>query len=254
VSRRRDPEKWMTAILQGLAVFAIVLGGALVGMALRRVMPEHHRATESKELIRSIMALIGTMSALVLGLLVGSAKSAYDERRAELTGSEGEILLLDRVLALYGPEAQPVREELRGDVALIADRIWHPKPGEPAKFDRLYEAVSGLQPKNDAQRELRAEATSLFVELSRSRWLLAARQGTAISTPLLVVVVFWLSVNFLSFGLFATRNSTVMVALIIGALSVATAVYLILELDSPFRGLLRISEEPMRAVIAQIGR
>jgi hypothetical protein len=244
----------VTTILTALGVFACVFGGALLGMTLRNLLPEHHRGAESKELIRLTMALIGTLSALVLGLLVASAKGNYDAKRDQLTGASANIVLLDRVLSHFGPEAQPVRASLKRAVAAAVEEIWREGGRSSARFEDVYALVSELVPQNDAQRAVLSQANNLLLELGRSRWLLFARSGSAISTPLLVMVVFWLTINFISFGLFASRNPTVMVALFVGAFSVAGAVYLILEMDSPFSGLLRLSEEPMRAVIEQLGR
>ena len=244
----------MTPVATAIIVFACVFGGAILGMALRSLLPEHHRSTESKELIRSTMALIGTLSALVLGLLVASAKENYDGKRDQLTGAAADVLLLDRVLAHYGPEAQPARESLKASISSAVDEIWREGGKSSARFEQVYSAISDLSPKSDAQRAALSQANGLLLELGRSRWLLFARSASAISSPLLVLVVFWLTINFVSFGLFASRNSTVMTALLVGAISVAGAIYLILEMDSPFSGLLRLSAEPMRAVIGQLGR
>ena len=243
----------MTTVITALAVFGCVFGGALLGIRLRGLLPETHRSPESKDLIRSTMALIGTMSALVLGLLVASAKGNYDAKRDQLTAASANILLLDRVLAHYGPEAQPARESLKATTQAAMDAIWREGGKSSTRFEDLYYSVSALSPKSDAQRAALSQINSLMLDLGRARWLLFARSSSAIATPLLVIVVFWLTINFISFGLFASRNHTVMVALFVGALSVAGAVYLILEMDSPFQGVLRLSEEPMRAVIEQLG-
>jgi hypothetical protein len=244
----------VTPVATAIVVFACVFGGALLGMALRKMLPEHHRSAESKELIRSTMALIGTLSALVLGLLVASAKGNYDSKRDELTSSAANVLLLDRVLAHYGPETQAARASLKDAISGAVEEIWRAGGRSTVRFDQVYDSISDLVPKTDGQRTLQSQATSILFELGRTRWLLFARSGSSISTPLLVLVVFWLTINFVSFGLFASRNPTVTAALLVGAISVAGAVYLILEMDSPFRGLLRISEEPLRAVIGQMGR
>ena len=243
----------MKTVVTSLVVFGCVFGGGLLGMALRGALPEHHRSLESKELIRLTMALIGTMSALVLGLLVASAKGNYDSKREALTSASANLLMLDRILAHYGPETVTARTTLKQAVVEVADAIWREEGRSPARFDAIYDSISELVPKTDRQRSLQTQATNLILDLGRSRWLLFARSGSSISTPLLVIVVFWLTINFVSFGLFASRNPTVLAALFVGALSVAGAVYIILEMDSPFRGLLRISEAPMRTVVEQMG-
>ncbi len=244
----------MTSVATALVVFACVFGGALLGMALRRFLPEHHRSTESKDLIRSTMALVGTLSALVLGLLVASAKGNYDAKRDQLTTASANILLLDRVLAHYGPEAQPARAQLKTSVSAAVGAIWRERGRSSARFEDVFSAISDLAPKSDAQRTALSQANGLVLELARSRWLLFARSASAIATPLLVMVVFWLTINFVSFGLFASRNPTVIATLFVGAISVAGAIYFIVEMDSPFSGLLRLSDAPMRAVLEQLGQ
>jgi hypothetical protein len=244
----------MNAVATSIVVFVCVFGGALLGMALRGALPEHHRSAESKDLIRSTMGLIGTMSALVLGLLVASAKGNFDSKRDELTAASANILLLDRVLGEFGPEAAPARATLKKTAAEAIDEIWGTSAHPNVRFDQVYRSIGDLTPKTDSQRILQSQATSILFELGRSRWLIFARSGSSISMPLLVIVVFWLTINFVSFGLFASRNTTILVALFVGAVSVAGAVYIILEMDSPFRGLLQIPRGPMQAVIEQLGR
>jgi hypothetical protein len=243
----------MNAVATSLAVFVCVFGGALLGMALRGALPEHHRSAESKDLIRSTMGLIGTMSALVLGLLVASAKGNYDSKRDELTAASANILLLDRILGEFGPEAAPARALLKTTSAAAVDEIWGTSARSKVRFDQVYRSIGDLPPKTDSQRILQSQAFSILFELGRSRWLIFARSGSSISMPLLVIVVFWLTINFVSFGLFASRNTTILVALFVGAVSVAGAVYIILEMDSPFQGLLQIPRGPMQAVIEQLG-
>jgi hypothetical protein len=243
----------MSPIATSAIVFACVFGGALVGMALRTVLPEHHRTGESKELVRAAMALIGTMSALVLGLLVGSAKSSYDAQKDELTSLSAGALLIDRVLSIYGPETRDAREQLREVVAGAREQIWHGAP--PTKrADTLYAAVHRLSPKDAEQQSLKDQASSLIADLAKTRMLMLEQRGSSVSTPLLIVVVFWLTINFVSFGLFAHPNATVATALFVCALSVAGAILLILEMDQPFQGLIQISDAPLRQVLTQLGK
>ena len=243
----------MTPFSISLIVFACVFGGALAGLGLRAVLPEHHRSTESKDVVKAAMGLIGTISALVLGLLVASAKGSYDTRKDELTALSADVTLLDRVLAHYGPETRDARTVLRNAVAHALAQI--SDPGAKAlENESLFDTVAELAPKGDSQRALQAQASSLMIDIGRTRWLMFAQEGSSISIPLLVVVVFWLTVNFVSFGLFANRNATVSVVLLVAALSVAGAIFLILEMDRPFEGLIRISDAPLRGALTQLGR
>lgn len=251
----------MSAVSISLVVFGCVFGGALLGVALRKVLPDHHRSGDSKDLVRSGMGLIGTMSALVLGLLVASAKSSYDTQRDEVSQLAARVGLLDRVLAQYGPETKDVRDQLRVAVAGAIDRMWPRDRSQPQGVvpgssgeSALFERIQGLSPRSEAQRALQAQASSIVIDLGQMRWLMFAQKGSSISMPLLVVVVFWLTINFLSFGLFAPPNATVAATLFVCALSVAFAVLLILEMDRPFQGLIKISEAPMREALERLGR
>ncbi len=251
----------MSPISISLIVFACVFGGALFGMALRTALPEHHRSAESKDMVKLGMGLIATMSALLLGLLVASAKGSYDTQKSELTQMTARVVFLDRILAHYGPEAKEARELLRGAVVRALDQIWpkdpaHSRPMTPvaSEGDLIYDRIQELAPKTDIQRSLQAQASGMAIDLAQTRRLLFEQRGSSVSTALLVVVVFWLTVIFLSFGLFAPPNATVTVTLFVCALSVSCAIFLILEMDRPFEGMLQISSAPLRDALAHLGQ
>jgi hypothetical protein len=233
-------------------VFACVFGGALLGMLLRAILPEHHLSADSKSSLSLVMGLIGTMSALVLGLLVATAESSYSTRKSEFTQMSANVVLLDRTLAHYGPETKPARGLLRGAVAHWLQQSSF-ENGTSRGGEVLYDAIQQLSPKDDSQRWLQGQALTMAIDLGQTRWLLFEQSSSSIPTAFLVVVAFWLSVIFASFGLFAPRNATVVAALLVGALSVSGAILLILELDAPFRGLIRISDAPLRRALSQLG-
>jgi hypothetical protein len=228
----------------------------MLGMWLRGVLPQHHLDAETKDLIKLGVALIGTMAAMLLGLLVASAKSAYDARRSELTQMAADTILVDRVLAHYGPETGEARGLLKASVVGMLDRIWGNKDeGAPQiRNEILFDKLQELAPQNDSQRAIKSQVESMAFNLGQMRWLLFEQSGSSISTPFLVVVVFWLSTLFVSFGLFAPRNATALLTLLISALSVAGALFLILELDHPFSGLIQISSVPLRSALSVLGR
>jgi hypothetical protein len=243
-------------------IFACVFGGALLGMLLRNVLPEHHMNADSKDVVKLGMALIATMSALVLGLLIASAKGSYDAQSGEFTQMSANIIQLDRILARYGPETKEARDVLRR-TALSLDRSWSEDTSRSAKLDSpetraggasFYEKIQGLGPRNDFQRSLQGEALQIALDLGRMRALLLEQAGSSIPMPFLVVMVFWLAVIFTSFGLFAPYNATVVATLFVCALSVSGAIFLILELDSPFAGLMQISDIPLRNALAHLGQ
>ena len=251
----------MSSITISLIVFACVFGGALLGILLHAVLPQHHLAADSKDIVKLGMGLVGTMAALVLGLLVASAKGSYDAQGAELTQMSANIALLDRALALYGPETKEQRAILRGAATRMLNQIW-PKEGASASSAAptaaggqiLYEKIQGLAPKNDTQRSLQGQALSIAVDIGKTRYLMFSQQATSVSFPLLVVLVLWLTVIFISFGLFAPFNGTVVSSLFVSALSVSGAIFLILEMYSPYSGLIQLSSAPLRAALAQLGQ
>ena len=246
----------MSPMTVSLIVFACVFGGALFGMFLHATLPEHHLSSDSKDVVKMRMGLVGTMAALVLGLLVASAKGSYDAQGTELTQLSANIALLDRVLAHYGPETKEARDLLRVDVARVIDRMWS-KAGTssaPGGEEGLYEKLQVLSPKDDKQRSLQAQALNIAITLSQTRWSMYEQGTTSVSVPLVVILVFWLTLILSSFGLFAPANGTVIASLCVCALSVSAAILLILEMYSPYSGLIQVSSAPLRAALAHLGQ
>jgi hypothetical protein len=250
----------MSSIAISSIVFACVLAGTLLGMFLRKLLPEHHLSADSKSTVMLAMGLVATMTALVLGLLISSAKSAFDALSSEITGTSSKVILLDHTLALYGPETKEARHLLRSAVTGVLDRMelkesvnlreWQTSAREG---DAVYDEVQGLLSKDDRQRSLKAEALSILLEIRQTRWLMYEQESTSMSVPMLIILVSWLTALFMSFGLFAPVNGTVATCLLISALSVSCAILLILEMYTPYHGLIRLSGEPLRAALTQMG-
>jgi len=245
----------------GWIVLACVFGGALLGMALRLILPEHHLSAESKDVIKLGMGLTAMMSALVLALLTNSAKSSYDAQRNEVTQLSANIILLDRVLAHYGPEAKEARDLVKLSAAGMTDRIWPENRSGLAEWapntavaEGFFDKIQELSPQNEVQRSLQAQAIKTSIDIGQARLLLLEQGGRSIPMPFLALLVFWLTIIFLSFGLFAPPNATVIVTLFLCALSVSGAIFLIMELDRPFGGLIQISAAPLRDAIVHLGK
>ena len=257
---RATSSRDMTSIAVAVAIFGCLVGGAIAGMVLRGILPKDHLDPDTRDLIKLGVGLIGTMSALVLGLLVASTKSSFDTKNTEVVAMAGNIMLLDRVLAHYGAEAADVRDALRATVAAMEEggqsKSRLEQLGRAARVDRevVLDKIQDLTPHTDAQRSLKAEAESLVINLGQTRMLLFAQSGSSISTPFLVIVVFWLTALYVSFGLFAPRNATAFITLLISALSVAGAMFLILDLDHPFSGFMQIPDAPLRNALAVLGK
>jgi hypothetical protein len=255
---------FMSPMAVSCVIFACIFAGALLGLIVQGRLPEHHVSKESQDVVKLGMGLIGTMTALVLGLLIASAKGSFDTQRNGLAQLSGNVIFLDRTLAHYGPETKDARDMLRDSVADTLQRAWpgeNPQSGQPqaqggteGRYEGMYEKIQELSPKNDAQRTMQAEAMKTALDLGKERWVLFAEKGSSIPTPFLVVMVSWLALLMASFGLFAPRNAMAVVTLLLCSLAVASAIFLILELDQPFGGVMQISSEPLRRALAQLGR
>jgi len=251
----------MDSTVVGALVFAVLFGAGLLGVRVRAALPEDHLSTETKDAVKVGMGLVATMAALVLGLLVASTKGAYDTQKNEVTQMAAKTVFLDRVLANYGSESAESRDLLRRSVGSAIDHMWPDrKSSHAAQLDPsessgevFFNSIQKLSPQNDVQRSLKSQAAQIAMDLGQMRWLLFEQTETSISVAMLIVLISWLAIIFMSAGLFAPPNATVIIALMLAALSVAGAIFLILELDMPFDGVIQISQRPMRNALIHLG-
>jgi hypothetical protein len=253
----------MTDLEIASLVFACVSGSAMLGLFLGYALPAHHLSQDSKEVVNLGTALIATLAALVLGLLISSAKSSFDREDDELVLNAARVLALDQALADYGPETKEIRDQVKRTYAARIDLLF-PRDELQTSNEDTRESVLPTQgirtelwqlsPQSDAQRGLRSQALEITGEMSATRWLLLLQKDQGLPMPLLVVLVAWLCIIFATFALFAPRNTVVVASLFVCALSVSGAIFLILEMNSPFTGLMQISSAPMRDAIAQLGQ
>jgi hypothetical protein len=251
----------MNTTLTALVVFGSLMAAVLVGRAIRRLLPDEHVTSDSRDAIKLAMGLVATMSALVLGLLVSSAKGSYDTERSEVIQMASKIAFLGRVLDAYGPEAAGIRTQLADTVKREMQQLWPgeiPGPANPApkiqEANAAYNGIQRLSPQNDTQVALKAQAASLAIDVAQVRSLMAAQSVPSISKAMLVILVLWLVVIFLGFSVLAPPNATAILALMVSAFAVSGAIFLILELDEPFGGLIGISSEPMINALHQLAK
>lgn len=250
----------MSSIAIAVVTFVSAFACALLGIAIRSAMPEAHRSKESQDVVRLGMGLVATMTALLLGLITAAAKSSFDSKNAGVRNSATNIVALDRHLAAYGPAAGPIRDLLKRAAAERIQTLW-PEAGPSTGFgprrvpliEDIQKQVLALVPADDAQRWLRSTCLELTEQLHRERWRLADMHARSVPTVFLIVVIFWLSATFFSFGLYAPRNATVVAGFAVATVSVAAAVFLILELDRPFEGLIKIPADSWRYAFDQLG-
>jgi hypothetical protein len=252
-----------SSLILGLISAGCIFGGVLLGLLLRSLLPDQHLHDESKDTIKLGAGMVATVSALVLGLLVASAKSNFDTTEEEITQRAAKIIFLDRLLSDYGPETRDTREQLRRTVAATIEILW-PKKNNGTSGMTDYERLNGMQitqmtllkviPTTDAQRRLYDTAQQILTDLRQSRWVLIARAEHVIPIPFLVVLLFWLTMLHVSFGLFAPRNGTVLTVLFISALSVSGAIFIVLDMTHPLQGVIKVSSEPMRKALEHLGQ
>jgi hypothetical protein len=245
----------------GLIAFCCVFGSALVGFAAARKLPEDCRTDGTQKVVQNVMNVVGILSALVLGLLIASTKGNFDTRSGEVEQFSSSLTLLDRELSQFQPEARDLRQSLRAFTARKLALTW-PSDRRAAPvthdaetvrtLDDIQEKLRALEPQAGVQREGRANALQLIGELKRTSRLLTIQQGVHAPLPFLVVVIFWLSMLFLSHAIFAPFNKIVIAAMLISAFSISLAVNLIFDMDQPFAGFISVSSAPMRQALDQM--
>ena len=249
----------MSSIATATVVLACVVGSALLGMFIRARLPDHHLSPETKDSVKLAMGLVATMVALILGLLIASAKSSFDAERNGVAQMAAKIVFLDRMLVDYGPETTAARQLLRHSVARAIAEMWPDRKSAQSQLDPtatpadgLYALIQQLSPKTELQRVLKSQTMGIAFDLGQLRWLEFEQAGGSVSMPILIIMTSWLAILFVSFGLFSPPNGTVVASLLLVALSVSAAIFLIMELDRPFDGAIQISSEPLDNALAHL--
>jgi hypothetical protein len=249
----------MSAPLIAFIVLAFMLSGILLGSYLRLVLPDDHTQADSKDILMTAAAMI----ALIIGLLVTSAKGNYDDTTSGITQSGAKIITLDYYLSRYGPEAKEERELVRQATIAGIERVWPNESRQGADLEKMetatgmadvYTKIRELSPQNDSQKYLQTQALQIGADMMQSRWMLIEQSQTKLPRVFLVVLTFWLTVLFVQFGLLAPRNLTANSALFICAISVSGAIYLILELNNPLEGTIKVSSAPLHKALSLIGK
>ena len=253
----------MSSIAISIITLLCLSGGFLLGMWLQQRLPDHHLSKESQDTVKLGAGMVATMSALILGLLVSSAKSTLDTMNLAIAQNGARVIQLDHLLAVYGPETRPIREQLKSSVAQQVDRIWHPSAADGSglraveKSTTMLDLQAGLQaltPQNEEQKSSLSQIQQICNDIWQNRLLILEEQQQPVTPVFIVLLAFWLAMLFLSFGLFAPRNATVLAVLLVCAFSVSSAVFLILEMSHPLDGLIKVSNAPMLKALELIGQ
>lgn len=238
-------------------VLAVILGATVLGLYLATILPKHHVSEGSKEIIHAFMGVNALLAAVVLGLLVFSAKTSFDTKDLEWKHATAKILLLDRLMAQYGPETNEARKHLRAAVAAKLAEVER-SPGTTTELlvslDDVQLQLGNLSPATDGQRWLKHKALDISNDIAQARWFLLDEIDSTMPLPFLAVMVFWVALIFFSYGLFTPRNVTVLAVVFMCAVSLAASVFLIMEMDRSMDGLITISSDPLRETLAELGK
>jgi hypothetical protein len=243
----------------GLISFGVIFGGAVGGLVAARRLPAHHFSDETRTAVSLSATVLGTLAALVLGLLISDASDTFTTLSSGVTEISVDLIRMDRMLERYGPDAREARARLQLYADAKAQELF-PMPGKPAVannetaslLDATQDAVLAL-PETDARHVwLQTKVLDLSSDLAQSRWLLVQQSSSSIPVPFLLLLVFWLAIVFGCFGLFAPPNATAIATLFLCSVAISGGITMILELDQPFSGWVRISSQPMDNALAVI--
>jgi hypothetical protein len=252
-----------STITISLITFVVTFAGSLCGMFLRVRLPDNHLSEHARDVVQLGAGLIATIAALVLSLLINSANNSLDTISNELTQTSTTIVELDETLASYGSETRELRQSLRKIVVAALENIGpenilKEKPAEKLDIgkalQRIQSKLRSMSPQNNAQTILQSQAFQEVRQLIHSRLLLLEHRHRRTSDIFLVVLIFWLVVIFVSFGLLTPRNRTVIGVLCVCSLSVSAAIFVLTEMNSPYKGFLSVSAAPLRNALGQLER
>ena len=257
----------MNSIESGLVVAACVFVGGMAGVMLHSLLPEPHRSKETQDVVRLGTGMLSVLASLVLGLLIATAKQTYDMVDHEMRQYSADLLLLNETLRDYGDAAREPRDLLRRHAEKVLHDVWPAvakqqripavrlEDREAARLlERVRETIRALTPADAGQKWLQEQALQVSASLLRQRLVLIQQEGATVQPIILVILVAWIGFIFASFGLNAPRNATVAGAFLVCSLAIGGAVFLVLEMDRPLNGVMKISGTPMVNALDEMKR
>jgi ABC-type antimicrobial peptide transport system permease subunit len=241
----------MTTVWLCVGVALLAFASGVAGLYLQKLLPETHSVERARDMIGAIVGLVSLLLALVLGTLIGSAYAFYSTQKSEMETMAARSVQIDLALAEFGPETAPARAQMKQTLQAVRNMVWGDNSGNNAMPDfsvaapiqhlrEMDEYVASLDPKTPAQRQFAAAAAGHASAIEQTRLLISLQLASAISWPLVVIVVSWALILFCGFGLLSRLNATTLAALGFGAFAVGSALFLILELTQPFTGVFRV--------------
>lgn len=268
----------MTELETSAVVFLLLLAVTAIGAVIRPLLPDEHKSEETVRLVQLVVGMLVTFAALVLGLLTASAKLVFDTTNIDMRTYATQLIQLDDSLREYGPEANPVRILVRAYTGAAIASTWSgeaPPPGDfypklalpaskidthldsrplGAMLEAAQREVREWQPRDAFHQRLASTTLDQFNRLIEQRWKIVEEGRGSVSSPFDRILVFWLLIIFLCFGLISPRNALSLVVVTLGALSIASAMLVILDLDTPFTGSILVPSQPMRDALTYLSR
>ncbi len=247
----------MSNLTISLLVLAATFSGYLIGELISRFLPENHLSGKSVEIIEITRALIIGLATLTLGLLISSGKSSHDSEIDHIRLQASKTIALARILDEYGSDADNVKEVVKDslkkqiyrDEVLMNNRNTIPDILKGTGINSLRPSISSLKPKNDEQRFLKSSALNVANEIEDYRWQTLEGFYRGIQAPLYIILGLWLFIIFITIGLVAPFNGTVIAMMIILSLSTTSAIYLVIELERPSGGFSTIATNNLKTAL-----
>ena len=254
----------MTADKFAIIAASCVFAGVAIGLFLQHYLPDQLTTGGPRDMIAAVVGLLTLLAALVLGLLIWTAYGVYASQNAAIQTLAAKDLQLDLALSDYGPEARNARLQLRDGLRKTIDEIWRADAGNSAFAANNFSAalrslrarqaeLDKLHPSTDQQTRALAVATATVDALAQARLQMSFALSAPISLPLINTVLGWAVLMFCGFGLMSKGNPMSIAIAIVGALAVASAFYLIIDLSNPYSGIFRISPAPIEQVLDVMG-
>jgi hypothetical protein len=214
-------------------------------------------------MILAVIGLLTLLLALVLGTLVGNTYASFAMQKSELETMASRAMLVDQALAEYGPDAQPVRNLMKQALDQSYNLFWRGADADPGqlrpevalkRWGPIASALDALAPKTPAQKDALGGAKANFAQMEQTRLLMSLQLSSPVAWSLVTSVILWSMFLFCGFGILSGTNPTTIIAMAFGAISVASAMFLILDLTQPYSGLFRVPASSLQQAVEAIGK
>ena len=253
----------MSALTFAAFVFIATFLAAMLGFQFQRFVPTRYTDDATEGSVKVVLGMLSVLTTVVLGFVTAEAKNSFDSAAKIISDTAVRLVSIDRVLADFGESADPVRANIKHVAKDWIARIHSPAGDAHAdlravqrgeELEDLFGQIKLLKPVSDAQREDQDRAVDLATGILHDRWVLTTERAASTPTIFLLVVLAWLALEFFIFGLFADRNAMVMAATFLGALTVASAMFLVLDLEGPMTGPMRVSTKALERAVVIMGQ